>query len=196
MATSATKQTLNDAIKQYEDLIIKNERITLKGSEKAKAALAQGVLRYALAELLGWSCQDAKDHLTPQILDQMKLYTVLNYIKFPPDIDKRQDMEYIAFLAFPENGFDYTQQTLKNYHRVLDGELSSFRKNFFKGKNGYKKLAILIREFIANNLAANSIPELYAIFSNSSEISRKLSKAKLLPTINRMCDTPLDCFND
>ncbi len=193
--THPSTQTTREAIQQYELLILKGERITLKGTKESKAQHAREIIRYAISEMLGWSGEDARDHLTLDILKQMKLDKLFNYLTFPPDIDRNEDMSYIAYIAFPEIGFDYAQQALEHYRRVLSGEYSTFKRNFFKGPKGYQKMAVLLREFIANNIPAASSEELYRQFAATKEITKQLRKAKLHNCITRLYKTPLDCLH-
>lgn len=183
------------ALSQYEKLVMKGGKISLKGTPAEKEKLARGILRYAFTELLGWGPKEVREHMTLALLQRLRLDALEKYLVFPPDVDRKTDMDYYAYLAFPESGFDNTRQVLRAYRRILAGEDAGFRKNFFKGPGGYQKATILLREFISSNITANSTADLYRLFANTKVITAKLRKARLYTTVNRLYESPLDCLH-
>lgn len=180
------------AIERYEQLILKKDTITLNGNAQEKTDAAKMILRYAISELLGWSPEVARDHLTWEIMKAMKLDRILRYIPYPPDVEKEKDPEYAVYLAFPEFGFDIRRQIMREYKRILNGELEEFPKKIFDGPRGREKASILLNELIPTNLAVDSVEGLYARFADTPKANRMLNQWRIASISRKLYCTPLD----
>lgn len=160
-----------------------------------KEAAVLYVIRYAITRRLGWTKQEAYDHLTPDIMRQLKIDMLVKYINLPSDIDWETDTDYIVARAFGDN-FDYSSQVMRVYNRILAGGESKFPKNMFKEAASARfKCAVLIHHFISRTMYVRSIPELYARFADTPRINALLKSAKIRNVVDKLYDTPLDCIH-
>ena len=184
------------AIERYERYVMGNGPLTLNGSVKEKETAAKDIIRYAILEMLGWTPQEAAGHMTWELVVQMKLDRLLTYFKYPKDVDKEYDPDYIVHLAFPEVPFDIKRQVLRVYRRLLDGQIEAFPKKIFDGRSGRDKAGILLMEVVATNIPSASIPELYERFANSAASVSLMKKAKIYGVYTKMYSTPLEYFHN
>ena len=173
----------------------KAERKRKIADAKQKEALA--IVRYAVTELLEWTPQDAMDSMNEEIMEQLRLDKIITYIRYPKDLSKKKDFNWMIHLAFPnETRYDVGEQVLKLYQRVKSGELKRFPKRVFEGDNGAQKLAILLKDFISKNLVAKSVAELYEIFGDSAKGNVLMHDAKLFYAYHELYDTPLEYLHE
>lgn len=184
------------AIERYEKHLMGKERISLNGSDADKERAAKDIIHYAVAELLGWDAKQTEEHITWDIVKAMKLDNIFKYITFPPDIDLRVDIDYVACLAFPKHTYNAKNQVMRVYRRLLAGEEERFPKKIFEGARGKEKAAILLNEFIATNVSVASIDELYERFSDMPRMNNKFRRAKIFSAARKIYPTPLDYLHN
>ena len=180
------------AIERYEQYLLGKRRLSLNGSAFEKEVAAKAILHYAVADLLEWTPEQAEEHMTQKIITDMKLDRTFKYIHFPPDIEPEKDFDYIACLAYPSHPYNIRKQILRIYNRILTGQDERFPKKVFDGSRGREKGAILLNEFIANNLSVSSIEELYEMFSDMPKMNYRFRKAKIYAASRKLYATPLD----
>ena len=180
------------AIERYEQLILKKNSITLNGEAEEKAEAAKAIIRYAITEILQWTPEEARDHITWDIIKQMKLDKILRYIPYPTDIDKVKDPDYMIYSAFPDMEYDIRRQILRVYNRLMNGEIEEFPKKIFEGPRGREKAVILLDEIIRTRLSTSSIEQLYERFADTAKANRKLAEWKIYSISRKLYCTPLD----
>lgn len=180
------------AVERYEAMLLGQRRLSLNGSIQEKEKAACDIIHYAVAELLGWSKEEAEEHLTMKIIRKLKIDKVYKYIRFPNDVDPTKDVDYIAYLAYPDTPYNYRKQVLRVYRRILNGLDERFPSKIFNGQNGKEKGAILLSEFINNSLIVTSMEDLYEQFADMSLMNNKFRMAKIYSAAKKMYPTPLD----
>ena len=166
-------------------------------SAASKEADALAVIRYAVTSILGWTPQDAMEHITPEIVNKLKLDQVIKYISFPPDVDKKNDFSWVVYKAFPhETKYDMAKQTIRVYNQVLSGEIPQFPRYMFRGEHGTEKLSIMLCTYISRNIPASSLDDLYKSFADSAEGTRILRKAALHNAYKEFYSSPLLYLHD
>lgn len=167
-----------------------------KMSEAAKEQDALCIVRYIVTKILGWSPQDALDHMTPELAKKVSLDMLMRYVSFPPHIPK-DDMRWVIHKAFPaETRYNETEQLYEVYRRVLSGQQQRFPKNLFDGEDGLYRLGLVLKTYISQNIPANSVRELYERFHEPAAGWKILTQAKLFHVTRQPYDTPLDALHD
>lgn len=209
------------ALRKYEDMLLGKAEFTMKSPHnldrkedsygslghpakqeqdteisKVKEANALAVVRYAVSGILKWTPQEAMDCMTVEIAKQLRLDVIAKYVRYPNDLSRSKDYAWLIHRAFPdETTYDISREAVQLYDRVLRGELSRFPKRIFEGENGAKKLSILLRVYISNNIPSASVEELYDIFGDPAVGNARLHEAKLYYPCHESYETPLDYLN-
>jgi len=209
------------ALRKYEDMLLGKAEFTMKSPHnldrkedsygslghpakqeqdteisKLKETNALAVVRYAVNDILQWTPQEAMDCMTVDIARQLRLDVIAKYVNYPADLSRSKDYAWLIHRAFPEETtYDISREAVQLYERVLRGELSRFPKRIFNGENGAKKLSILLRVYISNNIPSASVDELYAIFGDPATGNARLHEAKLYYPCHENYETPLDYLN-
>ena len=184
------------AIERYEKHLLGKKGITLHGTIQEKEKAAKDIVHYAIAELLEWGPEEASEHLTADIVNELKLKKILRHIHFTIDIDPEKDIDYLACIAYPQYPYNIRQQILRVYERVQNGEIDRFPKKIFEGTRGREKAAILLSEFISKNMIIESIEQLYEKFADSANMNTMLRKAKMFSAARKLYATPLDYLHN
>lgn len=176
------------------------ERAAASGTAKTKAKEqdAFAIVRYGVKNVLGWSPQDAVDHITPEIAKELGFdILAAKYVEFPKDLDNRKDYDWLVHMAFPsETKYDMEKDILELYRKVLAGEIKAFPRRTFKGENGRYKLTVLLNDYISKNIPFTDTESLYRIFGNTARGNETLKKAKLYYAYVDMYNSPLDYLHD
>ena len=172
-------------------MIMENARVA---AAKEKDALA--VVRYAVQSLLRWTPRDAAEHLTPEIVQKLKLDEVIKYVIYPPDLSRADDRlsgyRWLLHKAFPaEVGYDIKYQALGIYEQVRTGKLKQFPRYLFRGPDSRRKLAIMLLDYISRCIPASDVEDLYIKFSNPLAGIRILKKASLYYAYKEMFESPI-----
>ena len=168
----------------------------IEKTQKAKEEDALAVIRYVVRSILGWSPQEASEHITQEIIDKLKLEKVVSYVVYPADVSRKDDKEdgwpWLLHRAFPGDvRYDIREQVLSTYEKVKNGEIRQFPRYMFKGDNWDKKLSILLSEYIATHIPLGDMDELYSKFADSIEGNRILKNASLYYIYREFYESPL-----
>ena len=183
-----------DILDKYAFERRKRENAAKVAAAKEKDALA--VVRYAVQSLLRWTPRDAAEHLTPEIVQKLKLDEVIKYVIYPPDLSRADDRlsgyRWLLHKAFPaEVGYDIKYQALGIYEQVRTGKLKQFPRYLFRGPDSRRKLAIMLLDYISRCIPASDVEDLYIKFSNPLAGVRILKKASLYYAYKEMFESPI-----
>lgn len=184
------------AIERYEQQMLGKKTIKLKGDAAEKERAASDILRYIIEDLLLWDAAQAEEHMTACIIRKTGINHLYRYFHFPPDIDQDRDLDYLACLAFPSHQYSFRKQVMRMYNRILSGEIDRFPKKFFDGENGIEKCSILLGEFIAHNVVAYDMEDLYRQFADTAVMNNRMRDAKVYSAVRNLYPTPLDCLHN
>lgn len=155
-------------------------------------ALAIGVLKHAIEYYLKWTPEVTVKFLNEEIIDLMKLKQVMNYIKFPKELDPKKDYFYVAHLMYPDIiPYNVKDIVIKGYKRILKGEKCKFMKNYMSGIGGYINAEICFQYMLEQYLQFSSIEEMYNYFSSPEGI-KTLRQYRLLGICTDMYESPLE----
>lgn len=180
------------AIERYEKFILGKRKISLNGSALEKESAVRDIANYIVVDLLGWDAEETEDHMTWEIIKATRFDELYKYLHFPSDIDPRKDLDYMACLAFRGHNYNIRKQILRVYRRILNGEEERFPKKIFDGPRGNEKGAILLNEFMSNNIIAHDAEDLYKQFADSAKMNYAFRKAHIYAMAKHLYPTPLD----
>ncbi len=150
--------------------------------EKSKHALK--IIRWVIEDMLGWTPQEAKEHFSEREVEKFKLKRLIEFSVIR-DIDvSSTDYPYLIHQAYPkEIEYDATEGIIKQWDEIMNSpEKKRFKSKLFDDDNGKEKAYTLLDEFNRRYISAESIEDLYKIYSNSGYINKKLNE-KLLYTM-------------
>lgn len=120
-----------------------------------------------------------------------KLDKVMEYVRFPPGI-QRDNYRYLFSLIFPrEISFDENEQALVVYRKVLRNELTRFPRNFFR-YHAHNKLYAMLLEYITLNIRIQSPKQIYEMFRDPGAGNRILKDARLFSAYRDYFTSPLE----
>lgn len=186
---------LKSAIAEYEDTLLGKRKAVssyyFSYGKTGNMKLALQIMKHAFETYLNWSPLDLRDYITMEVLERVKVRSLLKYIEFPPELNPKEDLFYIAWLIYPETvHFNSKELTLRVYKSLLDKTIQKFPKEFFTGTDGYSRAQICLRYIIEQYLNPSTIKELYEFFS-TLECQKFLRKHKLLVICRDLFDTPV-----
>lgn len=163
---------------------------------KAKEADALAVVRHIITNILGWTPQEAIDHMTGEIIDMLRIDRLAAYVIYPTDVyekdDRRDGYPWLISRAFPgKTSYNMRDQLLKVYEKVKNRELKQFPRYTFRGQDRDKKLSILLCDYISKNIPSGSVQDLYKAFSTPEKGNVILRKACLYYPYKDYYETPL-----
>ena len=163
-----------------------------KQSEAANQKNALTVMRYAFDHYLPeWTPDDLCNNLNKDILNQLHLGTLMNYIKYPVDYDKEKDYFYLVSLLYPERRISVVDQTLHTYENILNSKDARYPRDYFVGADGMERAFICLQYVIAKHVSFHSINDLY-YFIYSDDGQEFLKKYKLSNVCRQLFPTPVD----
>lgn len=161
-------------------------------TEAEGETVALRICKYAFDKYLGWSPQKLRDELTYDIIEKLKLKSVIKYISFPPEFDKKKDMFYIVWKLYPQTtDISLRERVLRLYRQILDGEIAKFPKVYFCGNEGRIKACICLDYMIREYIPFNTIDELYELFA-SPRINSIFHKYRLSSLCKSLFLNPVD----
>jgi len=97
---------LVSAISEYEDVLV-GKRKAFSGfyfsyGVNGNMRLALQIMKYAFETYLQWPADQLRDCLTMEILEKLKIKPLLRHIVFPPELDRKKDLFYIAWRLYPK----------------------------------------------------------------------------------------------
>lgn len=184
---------------EYEDILLgkkKDFSTTYIGKENIQDN-ALCVIRYAFEELLQWSPTTIRDFASLELIKKLHLQRAVNKIEFPPELDPKKDLFYLAWLLYPHT-VHHTRRdlALQIYQSVLDGKLVKFPKNFFLTANGELNASICLQYAINQRLYISDIKELYLFFSNVKNAKAFLEEVRLLTPCMDIYEYPIDMLHN
>lgn len=187
---------LKSAIAEYEDTLVgKRKSVSVyyfSYGESGNMRLALQIMQYAFETYLKWEPLVLRDYLTFEVLDRLKLRFLLKYIVFPPELNSKEDLFYIAWLIYPKTiHYGAKELTLRVYQKLMDKEIQKFPKEFFTGRDGVTRSQICLRYVIEHQLNLSSIKALYEYFSTDA-CTKMLRKNKLLVVSRDLYDSQVD----
>lgn len=98
------------------------------------------LFKYAIETRLRWSPTEARDFLTIDIINDLKLYPVFHYINFPNGLNPETSLFYIAWEMYPKTkNKEVSDVEIDTYHQFLDGIIKKLPKFFFAGEDGLRR---------------------------------------------------------
>lgn len=184
---------------EYEDILLgkrKDFSTAYLGKENSEKE-ALDIIRYAFEKLLGWSPVMIRDYCTPELIQLLHLQRPVNKIEFPPELDRNQDLFYIAWLLYPHTIHHSKRDlTLRVYQKVLDGRLVKFPKNFFLTASGEINASICMRYAINQFLNVSGTKNLYMFFADISKAREFLKEVRLLVPCTDIYEYPIDMLHN
>ena len=156
---------------------------------------AIAIVKYALCDILGWGPDVIIKSLDKRVIRDLKLDTVLPYIKIPDEFAGDIDGRFFAHLIYPDRyHYNSDDLTIEIYKRLISGRKKGIPKNFFKDEAGRHRARLCFSYALRNLFTFSSIEEVYETFY---EIKGKsfLSSAMLTGAVEEF-DTPLDLLHE
>ncbi len=186
---------------QYEDVLlgkrqsfqlVRREELEEKGIPNAIK-----MLRYVFDDLLGWTPEMVRDYLTLDLIKWLKVERAFNKIPFPPELDPKKDLFYVASVLYPDV-ITYRKKdfTLQVYEKVISGELKKYPKKFFNDDEGFKNIIICLRYCIAQELFSYTTEQVYELFSNPKKAAKFLTNARLKKYVDYYYSDYLDLLHE
>ena len=166
------------------------------GSDAQNQETALHIVRYVVEKYLKWTPDEMEAYFDEKIIKQMRLESVIKYIKIPPELSEHSYF-YIAHLLYPDKiRYDEDELTIQMYSDILSGKRTKFIKNYMEGPEGHIRACVCLRYVIENYLTEiHGIQELYRYFS-SPKIMPWLRKFKLIKPCTDMFMTPVDILHE
>jgi len=187
-------------IQEYEKILLgKNKDFSsVYIKHNAKESEVSELLKYAFCDILGFTPEDMRDYLSPELIKRMKLKKAIDKIDYPPEFknEKYSNLDYLASVVYPDK-VKYTKKDiiLSTYVKVLSGE-TRFPKNFFTAYEHDVYFPICLFYAIDKNLRFKAIGDLYKFFSNKERGMKFLQKVKLYQPYRKVYhDSPLNILH-
>lgn len=186
--------------REYEDILLgkkKNYSTVFFGRDKdACHRNALEIIRYALEAFLRWTPQDIAGNLTGDIIELMKLETLIKYIEFPGELNSKTDMFYIAHLLYPQViPFHPKEKTLQIYAAIVSKKIYRYPKGFWEGTDGVLRAKTCLKYMLQNYTVFHNVAEMYKCFS-TSEGNKLLRQYQLMGACECFFDAPLDFLHE
>jgi hypothetical protein len=137
-------------------------------SPEQNERLALDIIRYAVETYLKWSPEEVYKNFNESIIKQMKLDSIMRYIRFPPEADEKSDYFIIAGKLYPDKiKINIKEMTLVIYRRVIEGKLYKFPKGFFDDSIGYYRAIVCLQYMLTQFCHFGNISDMYRDFSMS-----------------------------
>ncbi|MDR0287529.1 MAG: hypothetical protein LBI03_07500 [Clostridiales bacterium] len=187
---------LQSAISEYEDLLIGNRSSMstyyFSYNENGNMRLALQIMKYAFDTYLHWPPDQLRDCLTMEVIDRLRLSSIIKYIIFPVELDNTKDLFYIAWKLYPGTvHFSEKDLILRVYKNLLEKKIQKYPKEFFDGRYGSIRAQVCLRFLIEQFLPFSSIEELYKYFSTQKCV-KVLRIYKLIAACRDLFDTPVE----
>lgn len=154
------------------------------------------LFKYAIEGFLKWTPKEAELYLNKEIVELMKLDSILKYIQFPAELNPDVDLFYIAHLLYPHIvKFDARELILRTYKEVLDGKLYKFPKEYLSGSMGVTRACVCFQYMVSQFLPFNNIEEMYKFFSTTNGV-KALKKYRLYSICTDIFDYPIDFLHE
>lgn len=160
---------------EYENILLRKKKnyssSLFNSSDENNEKTALVIMRYAFESFLQWTPQDIKNCINWEILQTMKLDTLIKHIKFPGELTPRTDLDYIAHLLYPNIiHFDSKEKTLRIYKNVLSKKVYRYPREFWEGPEGEARARFCLRYMLQNCMVFHNVEEIYKAFSGREGI--------------------------
>lgn len=185
----------------YEQILLDEKRVFAKyffsGIDAVCEKNALRVMKFAFENYLRWTPEELADNLNEEILKKLKLLYLVKYVRFPAELDPKEDYFYIAHKLYPEKiKYDVVESTRRVFNRVVDGNRKKFPKGFFSDSDGDERACLCFQRMLAQSeLTFHSIKETYQFFSTSKGNSM-LIKYRLYSQMHHFFGTALDFLHE
>ena len=154
------------------------------------------LFKYAIETRLRWSPTEARDFLTIEIINDLKLYPILHYVMFPNGLNPETSLFYIAWEMYPQTkNKEIADVELDTYHLYLNGTLKKLPKYYFTGEEGLRRAynCLIDRINYYHPLPSDDIFYVYEYFCTKACI-QLLGKSKLIKVCVLLNISPLEYF--
>lgn len=192
---SANTYTLG-LLNEYDEILLDKKKkysgMFFDFSDSVNERMALSVFKYAIETYLKWTPLQAADFLTKDVLKQMKLYSLLVYIKFPAELNPRKDYWYIIHKIYPKAIPIDTRNLITNmYSKIISGEIYKFPRDYFFDDIGSVKACVCLQYMLERYIVFNSIEDMYVSFADD-KINTVLTKYKLDIVCQLFFSSPLE----
>lgn len=150
------------------------------------------LIRYAVETRLGWSPFQLREHLTMEILQNLKLKHLHKFIIFPSYLTPNEDLFYIAWCIYPwTQNMTREDLEIRPYKRLLAKETKKYPKEYFHGLEGLSRSCSCLRYVLRSHHPFESVMEMYKFFSTTASVAF-LRKYKLLTIGREQFGSPLE----
>ena len=154
--------------------------------------IALGLLKYAIETRLDWSPKDARDKMSMEVLELLRLESVLQYIQFPDELFPDKDLFFIAWSIWPDiKDIPEYELELKPYKDFIKGKIYKMPKEYFTGADGLRRAANCLEYAIEQGKTFSSLFDRYRFFA-TPQARTYLSKYRLSRICNSIFESPLD----
>lgn len=161
--------------------------------------MAIEVFRYAIEIFLHWTPEEAVTMLNNDILKEMHLDKIKNYLPIPYGFEYHGDYRWLVHLIYPSKiPYNEKDAVIDVYKAVLNGKanggLRKFPKGYFDGKSGRERAFICLRYFIGLKGNFKNIEEAYAFFA-SPEGTKMINNNGLKLVLRDVFQSPVQFFH-
>ena len=154
------------------------------------------LLHYVFDELLEWTPNMVKNYITWDLLDWLKLTPAVNKMTFPPELNPKKDLFYIAALLYPDEiSYNHRDFVLQVYEKVLSKELNKYPKRFFSSATGMENLHICFKYAVLQKMYDKSLQDIYMYFSIPANARKFLNETKLQLAYKKHYDNAIDLLH-
>ena len=186
---------------EYTDILLNNRDnftpVLFRGNTEYQQKQALKVFKFATYLFAG--CENPRgveQLLTPEFVEKMKLDRVMNYLKFPEELNKTKDFFYVAHMMHPKIvPYDQKSLSLKVYRDILEGRMSKFPKNYMNGADGKKRAEYCFSYMITHFLDFEDTESIYDYFSRLIG-TQALKKHKLFLVSSGLFESPVDYLHE
>ncbi|MGO0058585.1 hypothetical protein ACTID9_00720 [Brevibacillus fluminis] len=168
---------------EFEELLYRKQKVQL-------------VLRYAIEQVKKWTPEEARLHLSPKDVMDLKLHLVKEFIE-PPIEAKADDVYYLVEYAYPylpRPG--EKQKALVVYKEVLAGKRRHFPLHYFQTLKGEERAKICFEYMWQELLGIKSVNDLPALFTRTEDAYQLLRKYKLKILVDTLYFSPFDMVTE
>ena len=185
---------------EYEQTLMGNKlKVSpsfFKGAPELAHENALQLFRYAFCELLNWEPEEIQRNVTREILKKLKLDVIYDkYIIYPIELDKDDDIHYLAYLMFPNKIYYPTKDLALAVLKRVDEKGKKFPKFYFSSEGGMERACFSLLYMINSHMWNRSIEEYYSFFADKQEAEKFLKKHHLLIAYNSHFGSALDYFH-
>lgn len=162
--------------------------------QNEKTALA--IIKYVVEVHLKWTPEQVRKNLTWDVIQLMKLDSIMKYINFPPEADRKKDLFIVAGKLYPNKiKINSSAMTILTYKKIISREQYKFPKCFFDGNEGRYRALICLQYMLNQYTSFESVEEMYKVFS-TPKASKLLKKYKLQAARVAMYEYAIDYLHD